>query len=1736
MAKLILENALETQLDNDANQAGTQSDPDITELSPHRSQIQRAALQEQNRIEQARNEIAQDEELIVDQDRKRREREDQIEREELRMAEAVSRDALQHDLQNVPQSRERKQERLAELNQAIELAVDSVYDSSGVDGYELRLSYSEMLQEKLELEQSLGVAFNSQVFEELSSIVDELVIDSEDLNQGFPLGRMRNFVNFSRSLAHDDSLSNEVRRDALYLSRVFSEDFSKNQKLDLTLAERTELRFQVAEDRLYAARHPQVFKENGQFPSEQITRVRTLAIAAGNDIGEYLRDNPNDLKAQSLMLRILETTKDIESNGYPFKEYAWDIAKELRDAEQNSVGSLSQYIPDAEQEYISRLVRNFTSLEVEPETEAAEYKAQGLLALARMAKDQEKPELALRFTEQALTLSTSESTIADAARNFGSLGQTERALELSSQLQQSEELKRETNQSIAESFVETDITMRQYAARADSLASRSSELRSELFTRCLNSSIREYNVERITEEGVLELGEDVSTKYLIASNFGIKESQVTSIHLQRFAATNPELAELILNQEKLPAGSVVILSATPAGAELERVNLEAQILALEQAMDPETLIGFEGETALSERELATAHEMLAVLESNLEHARTQETLAKELAAFSDVAEEALALATHGQASEASELLREHDLLLSQVESNDPQILELTADLRQQLVLMESQAWAQSAELHLKERDYTQFENEMNQSIEAMQRLVASGELSSQEKLNYSDVLISLSIKKIAGLKENPAHDDYAFESQWEEGIRNERIYDRSRNEHLRLLSEIERTTNNALQVLDGLKEYNSDYALSRSTYLQTYMWGSKAELHDLVGQVELAQKDYEQQLLVSVGLDQAHLSPNLEITLSDQNERLGWFSSIYSGTDVGALSDSQLAQIGSHFESLPQDQQRVFLALASNYADYCGQNGFTTELHVVSQVFERISSDCREKAALTSDPDMQDRYLSMVVESELARANFFMAIHYNDGALDLMRSTEELAQTINNQELRSQLVAATVFNQVGAMAGLAANADTDDKLDHALQLQSFRRELEGELSTESPRLSREQVAFLYVIEANTFLAIREASKSEETFEELRSKQEQFAGIEFIENAILEYDSATEDKVISGLQVALAELNSESLEEALAFGLGGAAGGAAVGAGVGAFFGGVGALPGAAIGALVGGAIGTGYLKGRNLIRGWDRIGEGYSTGRNNISARQSFMDAVCVGADVISIFAPLKGAGAALKGGGDIVSELAEAEARTISKRSAAREFVQGTLDYGGRWATGLTITGLAFPLASTAYDLATNTELTPEQKKQLLDAAVKNTVKGLGVATVYIGANYAINRFAANPLKTVSELRNSIREAAKDDLFGDASITKSSDKFDWLQDAFDNAREPSREVVTRDTDTNGVDTDISWMEDAFNADSYSGGGRDAGTDFRASRDSEPEYVGYDPSNSFTVPDLDQVGRSLERNPGGYDSGGSSGGGEPRAQVIDRVEAPARQQLQQELAKERQQAAEGRLVEPEIEEVRPALELEPELRPIEVEPVLRPKPEVRPLEVAPILKPELEPATKVKTETSPQVAAEPSPAAKPAVEPLAETSPYPQPEPLRAPERSRELTRTDEEEQNRRRRRRRRDADVRPIEFYTDNDPLQPKELESDKYKTEKSQFTTKDRLIRQEVQVEMKAGTRVKKKKNHSADEPSLYSLKHAKKKGVLSQGAQQVDSTEEYVEVEEFAETELVDKYYFVNDEDGV
>ena len=45
---------------------------------------------------------------------------------------------------------------------------------------------------------------------------------------------------------------------------------------------------------------------------------------------------------------------------------------------------------------------------------------------------------------------------------------------------------------------------------------------------------------------------------------------------------------------------------------------------------------------------------------------------------------------------------------------------------------------------------------------------------------------------------------------------------------------------------------------------------------------------------------------------------------------------------------------------------------------------------------------------------------------------------------------------------------------------------------------------------------------------------------------------------------------------------------------------------MGGPPGAAVGLIVGGATGTGFLKARNLWRGWTRITSAHSTGMENI--------------------------------------------------------------------------------------------------------------------------------------------------------------------------------------------------------------------------------------------------------------------------------------------------------------------------------------------------------------------------------------------------------------------------------------------------------------------------------------------------------------------------------------------------
>ncbi|RMD83822.1 MAG: hypothetical protein D6808_08035, partial [Candidatus Dadabacteria bacterium] len=886
-------------------------------------------------------------------------------------------------------------------------------------------------------------------------------------------------------------------------------------------------------------------------------------------------------------------------------------------------------------------------------------------------------------------------------------------------------------------------------------------------------------------------------------------------------------------------------------------ELEGQIAALEQTLNPPTdLERAMGERPLSPEEREKVEKSLEIVRGYLKEAKRYENLAASFAKLDSYYKDAYRAVLRGDLDRGLSILeegrRKTEELLKNIKGLDERFV---SDIVGGIELSKVNLCMEHADARLKAGSTLDYTADCHRALLVLQSIARSEDYSDELKRSAAALTVPILEREAFAIKRDKCHEIARYERELSEDYRDEKLLAKAMARHKKLLEQLKESTKTATHTV--LKVYTEpEERAFITTSLQFIKCRTVADIGLTPEESKGAVLD---QLSWSLRLVRSEVTPEEEKEISTEGEELGWFEAFFKeDEDIKFLSDKQLDIILHQFDTASLRRKGQIIDAALYLAEYARNSGNRDLNNASRQILEAIADRAKERLNEGGlSPEEEDRQRNILINAELARASFYMDVNYLKGALKAVNAGEREIALIRDPRLRKQLKSTLLFNRVSILSGMAIDGDYGDRKAYALKIRDIRLEMEKRLKKEGDdnQASWAQLGMLTIIEANTFLQIKETKLAEESIASLQRHREKYEGIEFVEDALYEFEhNDREGAVQSAIQVALSELNSESLGEALGYGLGGTVGGAAVGAGVGVWFFGVGAVPGAIIGGMIGGGVGVGYLKVRNLIRGWDKIGQAYDTGLNNISWQQSLMDSVCLGLDAVSIIAPFKGASAAFKGGEEaLMAELkaggkefaevmGEKELKAAIRKVRAQKFVQASSRFGGRTSAILSATGVAFPVGSAAYQIITSDSLTAEQKIELLKSAGSVALEMAGVATLYIAAHYTINRLASDPFGAIRDMRRAVRKLSgsekgihlegkpaaidvhtgkaesgkgKVESGGEGKAGKASDDIAWMEEAYRNAKEPNRPQPLENKGggqeaPQPVDTDIGWMEEAF--------------------------------------------------------------------------------------------------------------------------------------------------------------------------------------------------------------------------------------------------------------------------------------------------------------------------------------
>jgi len=1726
------------------------------------------------RAQSLQDEIGIEREVHLQEKRKREELEKQrvAEHQDLMSSPVLSRAFAEQEL---AEREFRKVEKIWALSlDQIEERIDKVETEYvtlyGQELYDNRLLAIDLYFARIDKIKKEGKELDKYDLDNTAQAVTDAVLAAEDHKLPLPIDGIKKFAEMGIAQGLDSDLKPEIRLRALEHSVGLFDDLLKAHKAELPFEQSREITLKNCELRVIVAEESASLVYEGRDES----RIRGKAIAAANTLSEYLEKNPQDQDAKALYLRAILEARKIES--ISFKEYAWPEVKQIEAETGVSKANLTTLIPVAEERLIGKLAKELIELERIDVNgrDLSTKRALGFTALAELATLKGKTDEAKLLAQEAQKLERDGETSLRLIRVFSDLGELNEArkisLELGGNVSKSDVSKSHiadtADKLVTDATLSHDPTLRAYAERADGIRSVLSDVRNELFNRVtLQNRGINYSLNH-DAENVAVLTEERSVIAVTAALFDIPRDNVTSLHLKLLAQSNPEIAEVLLKGEGfLPQGTEISLSLTPNGSKFERVKLEGQILALEMVLDPEVEKSLKSDTPMTIEGRAKAEEMLNAMRAQyVKLSENEEMLGilKSVNTFEKTSEQNL----KAQNLEARNLIvatldlnglsdsekRIADLL----NSSDPRVRDMGAQLFVEVKLTEAKILANHAEYHLSQYKPEIFESSINQSIKVLKEALREQSLTGMQQLELMQKMTGLSLYKVRAIRNYAVHEELAYERSLPNGVRDPALVKKFEKEHERCLTEVKETLDGVKVQLQAVYESTGNVEDIAGTLRQI-----DVEKHSILGAIysqsgrdDLAKVEYISEVAASLGVAGSSLTPTEKRNISPENREFNELVSFFrSDTQVLFLKESDLKRVLTQFETLNIEQQNQFINRSSKFADYAATHGDVNSLNAMRQVLESVSKRASEKLSEVKNQVELEVLLSQIVQSDIAKGNYLVAIGDYNSALVAMSSASDLAEELVTIPYGQSLYKEAVFSKAATLSAIAISGDYDLQLETALKIRSLRYAEEAKIARgRDMSLSQEEIGALAIIEANTLLRIKAPSLAKETFDQLESQREYYKGVDFIERALDSFKENKEGNLASALQVALSETNSESLGEAVGFGLGGAVGGAAAGAVIGVWFFGVGALPGAAVGGLVGVAAGTGYLKVRNVARGWDRIDDAYATGINDISAKQTLFDMIFLAADVVSIFAPLKGVGFTMKAGGrittDALADLSKEDAKLIMRQQFAKDFVGNTTAFGGKAVTALTVAGITLPLADAAYSIS-QMDLSAEEKTKLFETLQREAGAAVAVAVVYAGANYTIGKLVDDPIKTLRDLRKNItasdphETSIKFDLdegkFAAPELRISQDgpsksneiDISWAEDAFKNSKEPTRTIL-KDGEGNG----------GKNSSGDSSGGRDSngGGSYKDTKGDPSEYelslelkekeVGVavlDKPEPITKPKVDLTSKE---KPPSFDEGIEAlQKNKLETEKKLAVEQKKLDQLQKKVSDLTYSDAAKEIIKEEIVKLEESktkiekdlarvnedlslfgVELSPKEKPAETKVDLKPELSTRP-------QPQVEPVTKAKLKLHP--------------EPF--LSPEPYPELYKVPESNPSKNKTGTEEQTKRRRR-------MGFGLNIDENPYKSSIRNPSGIKYEESEFSPspislpgKERRKRNVLQKEYVAVERVVKEKETTTSS-SIYSLKKRPTDKIFYvDSGTEVEKNKDVVDYE--SRLTSVEKFVFVVDDDG-
>ncbi|MDZ4785575.1 MAG: hypothetical protein SGJ02_05805, partial [bacterium] len=598
---------------------------------------------------------------------------------------------------------------------------------------------------------------------QLADSISEAFTTVEEKKGILPIEILKRFADFSQKLLSDPGADREVKLSSADNAIAIIDDVLKTHKSELSIAESRELTLRTCELRILKAENADILGRT----SDEREAFNERSIGACKILSEFVAQNPNDIRAQSLYLRAITEDHRIEDSH--FKEYAWQEVKTIKAERGDQSSEYKIYKEEAEARIIEKLALRLSNIEgTNPDT--IQSKALGLMVLAEISQKRGEHNQALALSETATNLSQNGDIQLRAIRFFSDSAELERAQQLLAKLPEDSLQYKSALTMVSGAEARFDPVMKAYAERTEKLINNLNDARTDVINHVMLRHTGYGFDFAIDGKNTLSIKEENNISDVVAAVFEIPKDNIHASHLKLLAEANPDLRDLILEGKgQIKAGTELSLVGTPLGTKVERLVVEKQILELERSLDPKVIT--RGEPPLSAEKQAEVQNKLSDLNERLEHLKQTEVVA-------DLLSVVVGAETGSNLKNSEIIPRLQTLETSEsnirflLDSADPRSKQFAGELLGELKISEGRIFADHAVQAFRENNIPEFSRDLDRSIATLSKAARDSNIGAVQHYEIMQTITTLRQYKSRAIRDSSLPEDMTISSIFASRIEN----------------------------------------------------------------------------------------------------------------------------------------------------------------------------------------------------------------------------------------------------------------------------------------------------------------------------------------------------------------------------------------------------------------------------------------------------------------------------------------------------------------------------------------------------------------------------------------------------------------------------------------------------------------------------------------------------------------------------------------------------------------------------------------------------------------------------------------------------------------------------------------------------------------------------------------------------------------------------------------------------